>query len=153
MELKMSEISELVFKRIDQPDASDSSVDIQSLNVLMALDGEKTISTIARETGYELASLQEKISLLLKMGMIEPIDGKGKILDAGFIEYLKGELSKAVGPIATILMEDVAADLGHEITYFPKSKAAQLISLLVAEIQREDQAVAFKKSMMEKMKP
>ncbi len=152
MDLTLNELSELVIKRSDEGDLSNGSLDIQSLNILMMLDRPKTIENATKESGYELEVVEEKLILLIKDGLVEVTDGKSKILETGFINYLKAQLTKAVGPLAAILLEDVAYDVGYEINYFPTSHAAELFSLLTEEIQRGDQAAEFERNVTAKLK-
>ena len=149
MDLTLGEFSILEVKRSGTSNTFDGSLDIQSLNMLMLLDQPKTIEAAAKEAGYQLEDVKERLETLIKA--LEVVDGKGKVLPSGFIEFLKVQLTNAVGPLAVMLMEDVAYDLGHEINYFPISEAAELCRLLAEEIKRKDQAVDFERKVTAKL--
>lgn len=152
MDLTLRELSEFVIKKSDGKELSGGTLDLESLNILMVLSDPKKVEAVTKEAGYELEAVKEKIVALIKEGLVEVVDGKNKILETGFIKYLKTELTKSVGPLAAILMEDVADELGYEINFFPSSQANVLIGLLIEEIQREDQAGEFKRNMTTKLK-
>lgn len=152
MDLTLRELSEFVIKKSDGKELSGGTLDLESLNILMVLSDPKKVEAVTKEAGYELEAVKEKIVALIKEGFVEVVDGKNKMLETGFIKYLKTELAKSVGPLAAILMEDVADELGYEINFFPSSQANVLFGLLIEEIQREDQAAEFKRNVTAELK-
>jgi len=57
-------------------------------------------------------------------------------------------LSRAIGPIAEILIEDLAAEMQLNLSAIPLNQAAELIAQLSLEIPNEDIQMQFKKSMI-----
>jgi hypothetical protein len=84
--------------------------------------------------------------------LITPVREAVAALDGDFLNFLRIELSHAVGPIAEILIEDAIYDLGHSISEFPTSQVAELVDLLSREIQREDKTIAFKQKVIKKIR-
>lgn len=152
MDLTLDELSGFVIKKSDEKELSDENPDLDSLNILMVLYGPKKIATVVEEAGYKIEAVQERIIALIKDGLVEVVDGKNKIIEAAFIKYMEAQLFKAVGPLAAILLEDLADELGHEINFFPSSQVNTLIDLLVEEIQREDKADEFKRNVTAELK-
>lgn len=152
MDLTLRELSELVIKKSNGKELSVEKLDLDSLNILMVLYDPKKVEAVTKEAGYELEVVKEQIVALIKKGLVEVVDGKHKILETGFIKYLKAELTKYLGPLAAILVEDVADEFGYEINYFPSSKANALIDSLIEEIQREDQAAEFQRNVTAELK-
>ena len=77
---------------------------------------------------------------------------EGTYLDEAFIQALKKNLSRAVGPMAEILIEDVAADMNLSTREIPLGQAAEFIGSLAMEIPDEESSVQFKKAMLELIK-
>lgn len=152
MELTYSELSELVIRKSDDQELSQSGMDLESLNILMVLHDPKKVEAVAKEAGYSLEVVDQKIVSMIKDGMVDVVDGRKKILETGFIKYLKAELTKSLGPLAAILIEDVADELGYEINFFPSSQSSELISLLIEEIQSPDRAAEFKRNVTTQLK-
>lgn len=152
MDLSLSEFSMLVVKRSEQSDLFDRLQDIQSLNILMLLEHPKTVTAATQEAGYKVEDVKDQLESLIKDGLLKVIDGKGIVLDAGFISYLEKQLTQAVGPLAAMLLEDVAWDLGYDINYFPFSQTTSLCGLLAKEIKREDLVLEFKYNVAERLK-
>ena len=147
MELTSNELSELVIRKSDDQELSGGGMALETLNILLVLYEPKKVEAVTKEAGYDLEVVREKIISMIKDGMVEVVDGRSKILETGFIKRLKTELTKSLGPLAAILIEDVADELGYEINFFPSSQANALIGLLIEEIHSEDQAAEFKRKV------
>lgn len=151
MDLMSGDISALVFKRIIRDGLGEFSLDGHMLSVLMELDGKSTVRELAQKVGLNLSAMREVISRLLKLKLIEPVENDLSILDKEFFEYLVGQLSLAVGPIAEILAEDAIVDLGLDTAQVPSHRAAELVDLLARQIQKEDKKAAFKQNMVKRI--
>ncbi len=152
MDLMSSDISAIIFRRVNRDDLGSFSFDSRMLTVLMELDGKKNLPTIARKTGMNLGELREVLSRLMKLKLIEPVQKSTPILDQEFFDYTRNELSLAIGPIADIVLEDGIDELGLDISRFPSRRAAELVDLLSREIRREEKATIFKQNMLNKIK-
>ena len=69
-------------------------------------------------------------------------------LDHVFLEALRINLSKVIGPMAEILIEDVVDDMKLKASEIPANQAAELINNLSLEIPDEKDRIEFKKSML-----
>jgi hypothetical protein len=141
----------MVFRRISPVSRGTFSLEGQTLSVLMELDGTKTLATVAKDLGLNIAAMREVVSRLLQLGLIEQTDEAVSKVDEEFMEYLRSQLAIAVGPIAGILIEDSVRDLGQTLLHFPSHRAAELVDILAREIQREEKRVAFKQNMVMKI--
>ena len=70
------------------------------------------------------------------------------MLDQSFMETLRIHLSRAIGPMAEILIEDMAAEMEIDPVAIPVNQAAELIAHLALEIPDEENQIQFKKSML-----
>jgi predicted transcriptional regulator len=151
MDMSSTQISHMVFRRISPVNRGTFSLEGQTLSVLMELDGTKTLAAVAKDLGLNIAAMREVVSRLLQLGLIEQTDDAVSKVDQEFMAYLSSQLAIAVGPIASILIEDAARDLGQTLLHFPSHRAAELVDILAREIQREEKRVAFKQNMVMKI--
>lgn len=147
-----SDLAPLVYRRIEGRDFGELSIDSNMLNVLIGLDGRKSVADIAREKGMRMNVIRDALNRLLEYGLVEPADRAVRTLDGGFLQYLTLQMSQHVGPIAGILIEDAAKILGHPVQQIPVQRAAELVDLLSKEIQNEEKRNDFKKNMVGRIK-
>ena len=152
MKITSGEFATMAFKRVERNDLGEFSIDRQMLNVLMSLDGSKTVASLAQEKGLNISTLRDTVIRLLELKLIEPNAAAIPIIDGDFLTYLTQELSQAVGPIAQILIEDAVVDLGNDPNRIPTHRAAELVEMLAREIQHQEKATVFKQSMIFKIK-
>lgn len=143
---------DMVFKRSENADSSQVTKDIQLSNVLWAVDGARSIGAIAAEDHYDLEELHEKMMHLVRLGIIELTANKVQIVSWEFMQYLSERLSKEVGPMADILIEDTTESLGYHSTQLPTYKLQELVNLLSMEIEDVENASIFRKDMMALMR-
>lgn len=149
MDVTTGDLSALVFKRVPAQNIGEFSLDGRMLSVLMEMDGRQTVATIAQKLGINMGAIRPVISTLLDLKLIEAGEDALSVVDSEFLEELKRELSLAVGPIAEVLIEDAAADLGgYTPERFPSHRAAELVDLLARQIRREDKMTTFKQNMV-----
>lgn len=151
MDMSSTQISHMVFRRVSPGSRGTYSLDSEALSVLMELNGTKSLATVAKELGMSIAAMREVISRLLQQGLIEQTDEAISKVDGDFMGYLRSELAIATGPIADILIEEAAKDLGYTMVQFPTHKAAELVDVLAREIHRDQKRTAFKQNMVMKI--
>ena len=152
MDLSSAGISTMIFKRVLREDLGDFSLDPKMLTVFMELDGQKNLGAVAQKAGLNMSTMREVISRLLQQKLIEKVEEKILYLDNDFIEYLFGQFSLAVGPIAQVLIEDEMQDLGFNVAQFPRQRIAELVDRLSREIRREEKKAQFKRNMINKIR-
>jgi len=151
MDLSSGDISSMIFRRTAANDLGDFSLNRQTLNVYMELNGEATLGEVAEKWGINLGTMRELISNLLNLDLIERLQKDIVVLDGDFFRYLVSQLALATGPIASVLIEDEVHDLGYEVDKFPGYRATELIDRLAAQIRREDKKAIFIKNMANKI--
>lgn len=152
MDITSGDISDLIFKRIVRDDVGNFSLDSNMLAVLMELDGKKRLEQVAQKTGLNLGTMRNVIAQLQKLNLIEPLQEAAAVIDRDFYDFLNQQMAIAVGPIAEVLIEEVIADMGYDVSRFPAHRSAELIDLLSRDIQREEKKTLFKKNLVEKIK-
>ncbi len=148
MDVTSGDLSALVFKRVPAQNLGEVSLDGQMLSVLMEVDGRQSVGVIAQKLGMNLGAIRPAISGLLELKLIEAGEDALLVLDEEFLAFLRKRLALAVGPIAEVLIEDAAGDLGYTPERFPAHRAAELVDLLARQIRREDKMTAFKQDMV-----
>ena len=148
MVLSSGDITSKIYRRKVRDDLGDFSLDGQTLLMLMELDGKATLGSLAAKTGLSMGSIRELISKLLKLGLIEKVEKEIIPVDSVFFRQLLDELALAIGPIASVLIEDEVQDLGHDVKTFPSYLVTELVDRLAGEIRREEKKVIFIKNMV-----
>lgn len=147
MKKTKDDLSQIVYKRVEQIYPSDNKMDIGMQNVLWAIDGKKSLEIIAQEDNYDPDDLIRKAQVLLQQGLIRIVKTSDKVIDNEFIGFVANQLSYRLGPISGVIIEDVSNSIGDPITNFPINKLNQLIDRLAIEINGEEDTIAFKNSI------
>jgi hypothetical protein len=148
MNISRSSQVDLFFRKIIRKDSDEVSLDADMIRLLIAIDENKSLYRIAEEVDMETTTLKKTLSKLLKQGLIEPVKKDIPYLDHLFLEALRINLSKIIGPMAEILIEDVVTEMELKTSEIPVNQAAELINNLSLEIQDEKDRIEFKKSML-----
>ena len=146
------DISKLILKRTVRADMGEVSLDSRMLHVLMELDGRKTLGQISQSLDMNMKTLRETVNQIYQMRLCETSLDSMPVLDQQFLNDLSAELSKAMGPIADVVIEDEIADMGEKQERFPAHRAAELVDVLARQILREERKVAFQQSMVKKLR-
>jgi hypothetical protein len=59
------------------------------------------------------------------------------------------ERAKALGPIASVIVDDQIAEMGDQWDAFPRNNAAELAEAVSSEIADEGKRVRFQRSMLD----
>jgi hypothetical protein len=140
------------YRKTLRKDTSKVSLDADMIRLLIAIDEHKSIHQIAHEVDMETGVLKRTVAKLLQQGLIEPVRKDVPVLNESFVSALKVNLSKAIGPMAEILIEDIAAEMKINPSDIPTNQAAELINNLSLEIPDESRRIEFKKSMIQVLK-
>ena len=152
MDILSGNVSSIVFRQVVKDDLGDISIDSRLLRVFLAFDGKKTLERVAEETNLDMGAMREIISRLMALELVEPANKAMLMLDKEFIDYLTSQLSRALGPIARLLIEEIVAEMGYSLKQFPIAQTAELIDLLAREIPRDEKKNPFKMNMVNKIR-
>lgn len=151
------------------------------LEVLLLLKDNKPISEIRNALKLEDNILEDALKSFEEQGVLkvfglednkdsekDVILWRGSVVPAGekakvepkseaidtdvFLGFTIARLSKALGPIAEVVVEDEILDMGENRGSFHMERAAELINILARQIPREDRKIEFQKAMMDKLK-
>jgi len=152
MNVFAGDISRLVLKRTVRADLGEVSLDSVMLQVLMELDGSKTLGQVARSLNMNMKQLRTILHRLYKLHLCETAKEAIPKLNKDFFNYLSAELSRAMGPIADVVIEDEINEMGENQLKFPAHRAAELVDLLARQILREERKVTFQQVMVKKLR-
>ena len=152
MDVDGSKMAKMHFRKVTRLDSSEICLDADMIRVLIAIDETKDLGKVAKEVLMDAGTLKTTIAKLLELNLIEPVKKEGTYLDEAFLQALKKNLSQALGPMAEIIIEDVAADMNLSIREIPLAQAAEFVGSLAMEIPDEESSVQFKKAMLELIK-
>ncbi len=152
MNVYAGDMSKLVLKRTVRADLGEVSLDSEMLQVLMELDGTKNLGQVAQSLNMNLRQLREILNRLYKLHLCETAKEAVPKLSKSFFQFLSAELSRAMGPIADVVIEDEIREMGEKQARFPAHRAAELVDLLARQILREERKVAFQQAMVRKLR-
>lgn len=142
----------MFFRKAALPDSGKISLNADMIRLLMVIDENKDLLQISDEAGMDVSMLNQVLSKLLKLKLIEPVEKSNRFLSKKFLEDLRFNLSQVIGPMAQILIEDTVAEMELKMSEIPGHQAAELISNISREVPEENNQIEFKKTMIEIMK-
>jgi hypothetical protein len=151
MDLSTRDLPGRFFRKVIRDDMGRVSLDPLMVRLLLAVDENKPIGEIAREVGMNLVSLRETLHKLLKLGLVQPVEKVGAVLNGRFIADLRAQLARAVGPMADVLIEETLEEMRLSLSRIPVHLAADLIGNLARQVPREEKRVEFQRAMIEKI--
>ncbi|MBS3809505.1 MAG: hypothetical protein KGY38_05060, partial [Desulfobacterales bacterium] len=86
------DISRMVLKRTVRADLGEVSLDSRMLQVLMELDGKKTIGEVAQSLNMSLKDLRSILSKLHNLKLCEPAKENMPVLGKDFFDFLSAQL-------------------------------------------------------------
>jgi DNA-binding MarR family transcriptional regulator len=142
-----------IFRLSLQKDGKEKNISADQWNILVLSNGMKTISEIAKSLEWDEYKVLKTVYQLVQMGLLEKGDdrssAKKKIVREDFFTVLDMELKKAVGPVASIIIDDKLVEFGENKESFPQERALPFMKALSEEIPTEEERKMFKKVMME----
>ncbi len=140
------------FKKTSVTPSNEINIDSDTLKLYLAIDENKTIVEIFRETQLERSVFKSSLVKLYKLKLIEQVAEDVEYIDIEFINKVRENLIKVSGPLGEILLEEAVEDMNCEISQVPKSKIADLVYNIANDIPSEKQAAEFKRIMMQEIK-
>lgn len=152
MALSPEQVAALVFKQVVHSNIGELALDGSMLNLLMQFDGKKTLGQIADQQGVSITNIRPIVAKLVEFRLIQRINASVQTIDQDFSTFLLSQMSIAIGPLASIVIEDSIEILGYKGSSLPTRQAAELINLLSREIPREEKRTPFKQAMLQKIR-
>jgi len=136
-----------------QKSQENKNVNAEQWNVLALCNGTKTVSEIAEALSWDEFKTSKIIFQLVQLGLLVPAEGQKpvekKLVNQNFLLKVENELKKAVGPVASVIIDDKLEEFGNTRSSFPQDQTLSFIEALGEEIPRDGQKKEFVRVMME----
>jgi hypothetical protein len=118
--------------------------------VLALCNGTRSVSEVAAILGRNVVEVSQTISDMVGMGVLEkagsvaaPKPRAKATTDGAFFAAVEMELTKVVGPIGRIIMNDTLAAFDESRDAFPKDRVQAFIQTVSEQIMEEQKREAF----------
>ncbi len=143
------QIDNKYYRKTRQLEGGTVGLDPESAKVYAVLDENMRLSKVAELAGVSMAGLWKSIAKLTRMGLIEDADGDTGTMGKMFVELMKKEFAKSVGPISAILIEKVAGQLDISLANIPVDRARELVCKLADKIPDEKASADFQRILLQ----
>ena len=119
--------------------------------IISHINGARTISDIVDLTGKDEFEIAKTIFNLISTGLLqEKSSNRSETLHVSpqVFETLEHELVNAIGPMASIIIDETVEKLGASRGAFPGAKVAALVEKLSHEIKNEEKRLHFSQTMI-----
>ncbi|MEJ2633747.1 MAG: hypothetical protein P8184_00460 [Calditrichia bacterium] len=123
--------------------------------VVTQLDGEKTVGEISDILALSKTEMKDIFKNLLKEGLLElvSVSPDNLYLQPGLFVEIEYELTTLMGPVASVLIEEVLQSMRKSRDQFEKNALASLIDLLSSHINDAEKQIEFQRNIYPKIKP
>ncbi|MGO8988020.1 MAG: DUF4388 domain-containing protein [bacterium] len=136
-----------------QKSPENKNINADQWNVLALCNGTKSVTEIAGTLNWDEFKTSKAILQLVQLGLLVKAEGprppEKKLAGETFFVRLENELKKAVGPVASVIIDDKLNELGMTTASLPQDQAQPLVEALSEEIPRDAQKKEFIRVMME----
>jgi len=145
--------SSMVFRLSLQKNPENKNINADQWNVLALCNGTKTVSEITETLNWDEFKASKTILQLIQLGLLVRAEGQKpvekRLVGENFFLKVENELKKAVGPVASVIIDDKLNEFGSAAASFGQDQALPFIEALGEEIPRDLQKKEFIKAMME----
>jgi len=135
---------------------SPSEVKLKSLEwaIVTQLNGEKTVAQIGEILALSPEENRAMFVRLMKEGLLDLVQAPehNPHVPAEIYEELEYQFTYYVGPVASIILEDMLVELKRHKENLEKRQLPLLVELLTLEISTDEKKYMFQKKMLNKIK-
>ncbi len=151
--MSASRLTHVIFKLSSSELTGEINLKPEAWRILSQVNGTRTLGEIAQAVGMAPETASQIAETLLKARILE-VAGEGAssiaaTVDAAFFKEVARELARAIGPLATVIIEDVIAALGEKPDSFPRERLAELVEQVSEEIREPNKRLRFQQVMLE----
>jgi hypothetical protein len=150
--------SNAVYRLAARPSA-DVQLRAEDWSVLTQLDGEKTVTEIAEASQLNELFTSKIICRLFELGLLELVaiqmsEAQPAVdyVEVAFVDRLETDLMQAIGPMASIVVDDCAEQMGHSRAAIPKDSVPELVERLANEIPDPARRNKFQEAMLDRLR-
>ena len=142
-----------VFRLSLQKSPENKNINADQWNVLALCNGTKSVTEIAGTLNWDEFKTSKAILQLVQLGLLVRAEGQKplekKLAGETFFLKVENELKRAVGPVASVIIDDKLNELGMTATTLPQDQAQPFVEALSEEIPRDAQKKEFIRVLME----
>jgi len=142
-----SKLAGMVFEKNLGGKDREISLTAKKLEVLTALDGTRNVAEISAALNMRIIDLGKILTSLYKQDLIV----KKKQTDVFVEKSFMNEMERRLGPITTIVMQDIARQMGADVERFPITHLPEYIEELSKKIPVAEKKREFIQSMLSKL--
>jgi hypothetical protein len=143
----------VVFRLAGHKGPNDINLKSAEWNILTQVDAMRSVGKISNALNLDELDVAKTLYELCSAGLVEVVEKletpPEKMMGREFFKKVDGELAKALGPIASVIVDDQIAEMGEQRDAFPQNKAAELVEAVSSEIADEGKRIRFQRSMLE----
>jgi hypothetical protein len=144
---------DVVFRLAGRRGSDEINLKPAEWNILTQVDAMRSVGEISNALNLDEFGVGKILYGLYSAGLLEVVERPKpppeKALGRDFFKKVDEELARALGPIASVIVDDQILELGEERDSFPKGKAAELVEAVSFEIADEGKRIRFQRSMLE----
>ena len=144
---------DVVFKLSGYKSSDDIKLKSAEWNILTHVDGMRSIREISKALHVDEIGVAKVLHGLFSAGLLVVVETSKpppeKAVEREFLKRVDKELAKALGPIASVIVDDQIAEMGQQREAFPRNKAAELVEAVSSEITDEGKRIRFQRNMLE----
>lgn len=144
---------DVVFRLAGHKGSDDINLKSTEWNILTQVNAMRSVGEISNALNLDEFTVAKTLDELYSAGLLEivekPEPPPEKMMGREFFKKVDGELAKALGPIASVIVDDQIAEMGEQRDAFPQNKAAELVEAVSSEIADEGKRIRFQRSMLE----
>ena len=150
--------SNAIYKLVARP-SSEIQLRAEDWSVLTLIDGERTVREIADHSQLNELYSSKIICRLYELGLVEFLGLQtaeppppSDFVEASFVDNIETDLTRAIGPMAPIVIDECAEQMGHSRSGLPRDAVPELVERLANEIADPARRTKFQEAMLERMK-
>ena len=125
----------------------------EAWRVLTQVNSARSVADIAANLNVDPVLVTKTAEELCRLGLlgVENLNAAAlqTNMDAAFFQNIEREITRIMGPIGPILIEEEVANLGETRDNFPRALVAALVERVSAQIADEKKRVGFQRIMLE----
>ncbi len=146
-------LAQVIFALSTSEMTEEISLKPEAWRVLTHVNGARSIGEIAAAIRMPEPAVSEIADTLYRAGVLEIAPGSppppGTPLDSAFFDQATRHFTRAIGPMAEIIMDEEIAALGETREHFPRERAAEWIERLSDSIRDETRRLEFQAALLE----
>ncbi len=135
----------------------DKNIQATQWRILALCNGTRTVSEIAEILKLQLFEISQIMYKMVQDGLLERASDKTlfqklqvkKTVNENCVPIIENELKKIMGPLASIIIDDILADFGESKDAFPEDRLPPFVQAVSEEITDKSKRALFTKIVTE----